>query len=301
MTAKAFVPGHVTCIFRIHDEHENPLWRGSRGAGFGVLAGTKTTVSIESSSSTEINVNYNDEPIDASVTETVVHRLLEEQEQNFKVTVHHQSELPIGVGFGASGAGALGTAISLAHLLTPDSDPTTTAAHAHYAEVVNHTGLGDVIAQTYGGIEVRLHPGAPGIGKIVNITPPHNLHVVLAGAPGLETKKVLTDPEHRSRINQAGDELLFGLTSNPNLENLIDCSKRFAESIGLMTPRVESALNDLRDAGLENSSMVMLGDSVFTLCQENQISPATEILANHWDDSQVMVTSISTKGGRLIE
>ena len=111
--------------------------------------------------------------------------------------VTHKSSLPSGVGFGASGAGALGTALALGHLLDSSMSETTAATYAHCAEVENYTGLGDVIAQTLGGIEIRKHPGAPGVGKVLNIPMDESQTVVLAGAPGLKTRDVLTNIENR--------------------------------------------------------------------------------------------------------
>ncbi|TFH00023.1 hypothetical protein E4H12_00500 [Candidatus Thorarchaeota archaeon] len=300
LTAQAFVPGHITGVFRIFDEKKNLLECGSIGAGFSVEIGTLTTVSAIESESLEITTIYNDENIDANVTKTVVRRLVEKYERQFKVIVTHKSSLPSGVGFGASGAGALGTALALGHLLDSAMNKSNAAGYAHCAEVENHTGLGDVIAQTFGGIEIRTHPGAPGVGKVVNIPNSGIETVVLAGASGLKTRDVLTNPESRARINAAGDDLVNQIIDNPSIETFISCSREFTESIGLSTNRVKASLQNLDDSGLNQSSMVMLGDSVFCLCDEHQAQTAVEILANYWDTSQIQVTSISEEGGRLV-
>lgn len=299
MTAQAFVPGHITGVFRIFDEKKNPLECGSIGAGFSVEIGTLTTVSATENESLEITTIYNDENIDANVTKAVVRRLVENYERQFKVIVTHKSSLPSGVGFGASGAGALGTALALGHLLDSNLSETTSAGYAHCAEVENHTGLGDVIAQTIGGIEIRTHPGGPGVGKVVSI-PSESQTVVLAGAPGLKTRDVLTNPENRARINAVGDDLVARIIDNPSIETFISCSREFTESIGLSTERVDAALKDLDDSGLHQSSMVMLGDSVFCFCSDNQSQIAVDILTKYWTTSQVQVTSFSNEGGRLV-
>jgi len=41
---------------------------------------------------------------------------------------------------------------------------------AHNAEVNCKTGLGDVLASFHGGFEVRVKPGAPGIGTVEKIS-----------------------------------------------------------------------------------------------------------------------------------
>ncbi len=248
----------------------------------------------------EIIVEYNDEIIDAPVTRTVVERLLSQHNRNMKVRVQHESALPIGVGFGASGAGALGTAISLGHILNNDLTVEEAARYAHYAEVTNHTGLGDVLAQVAGGFEIRLRPGAPGIGEIMNMSSSNMPHVVLAGAAGLETRNFLTDTSWRARINSFGGALIKRVVSNPTVETFVACSREFANETGLMTERVESALEDLSSRGLGDSSMVMLGDSVFCLCAKSDIALAVKTLSDHWNTSEVMSTSIASQGAGLI-
>ncbi len=294
------MPGHITGMFRIHDESSDPLLCGSTGAGFSVALGTVTTVSIESSSSLDIHVEYNGRTIDAPVTKTVIRKMAEDLGQTLSVHIDHESSLPIGVGYGASGAGALGTAIAFASLVEPDLDELSTAQYAHLAEVENHTGLGDVIAQTVGGLEVRTHPGAPGFGEVMNIQIDEHITVVLAGSTGLETSQVLTDSFYRERINKVGDQLVHEVASDPTLDTFSKNSRSFAESTGLMTARVRSALIDLDSKGLTRSSQVMLGDSLFCICAEEEVDTALEILSLYWHHSEVMVTTLSEQGGRLL-
>ncbi len=301
VTAKAFVPGHITGIFRIFDNSDNPLRCGSMGAGFSVAIGTVTSVSVVDNPTLEITTDYNKQRIDAQVTKTVVQRMTEEYERTLRVHVDHSSSLAIGAGFGASGAGALGTALALGHMLDPDIEYEKAAGFAHIAEITNHTGLGDVLAQTVGGLEVRVQAGGPGVGKIQSIDYQDTLLVALAGSPGLETAKVLTNPTSRQRINSIGEELVTKLIDNPTVEMFIECSREFSEKIGLQSTRVKQALNMLDREGLTESSMVMLGDSVFCFCSEENSSIAQGILLDYWDASEVFMTSISVQGGRLIK
>ncbi|NHI83667.1 MAG: hypothetical protein EAX81_05140 [Candidatus Thorarchaeota archaeon] len=294
------MPGHITGIFRIHDEAENLLFRGSVGAGFSIAAGTLTTVRISESSSLKMRIVYNNELIDAPVTSAVILRLLEDHDTTFNIEIAHESQLPIGIGFGASGAGALGTALALSSLIGNDTGVQTTGVHAHYAEVVNHTGLGDVIAQCHGGFEMRTKPGAPGIGEVVKIPYDHSKQVVLAGSPGLETKEILTNPEKRERINRVGDDLLEGLLASPDFDNFIIAAREFSRRTGLMTERTESALLELQSSGFKECSMVMLGDSVFSFCSESESRSVVDILTHFWTQDQILVTSVTSDGGRLV-
>lgn len=298
--ARAFVPGHVTGIFRIFDEYENPLRQGSIGAGFSVKIGTVTSVRATESKAFSAKVEYNGQEIEAPVTMTVIRRLLDGHPETYTVDVSHDSSLPIGVGFGASGAGALGTALALSSVLGSDTSVQSAGVHAHIAEVLNHTGLGDVIAQCSGGIETRTLPGAPGVGEITQIPFDQTQYVVLAGGSGLVTKEVLTNPRKRERINNVGDLIMNELLADPTFDRFINSAKQFSEEVGLKTARVESALRRLYSSGFENSSMVMLGDSVFSFCNESEVDSVCDILAGFWNENQVIVTSVSSDGGRLI-
>ncbi len=300
-TARAYVPGHITGLFRIYDTHPDPLYRGSRGAGFSISAGTLTTVTIIDAQKPMTTTRYNGEEIRALVTETVVAKLSEAYNMTLSVEVTHQSDLPIGVGFGASGAGALGTALSLATILDSDFNYTTAAQYAHSAEVVNHAGLGDVIAQTVGGVEVRTAAGAPGLGTVIMLPFPDDLVVVLAGSTGLDTKDVLTDPKERRMINLAGESLLDDLAKQLSFERICSASREFAASIDLETPRISAALSDLHKNNLTLSSQVMLGDSVFCICKSSNTEHAKSILAEYWKEHEIMETTISSNGGKVLQ
>ena len=300
LTAQAFVPGHITGVFRIFDDKETPLQCGSIGAGFSVEIGTLTTVSAKENESLEITTIYNDEQIDATVTKTVVHRMIEKYERQFKVQIIHKSSLPSGAGFGASGAGALGTALAFGRILDPSLSSTKAAEFAHLAEIENRSGLGDVLAQTVGGIEIRVFPGGPGVGKVQTIPSSENQCVVLAGDTGLQTRDVLTNPKSRERINAVGDKLVERIIETPSIETFVSCSREFTDAIDLATDRVKAALQDLDQSGLNLSSMVMLGDSVFCFCNEDQSETAVNILSKYWEQTQVQITHISEKGGRLV-
>ncbi len=300
ISAQAFVPGHITGLFRIYDESLDPLLRGSRGAGFSITTGTTTTVKISEQTKPTITIEYNNVKIDAMVTKTVVERLIKSQKTTLSVEVKHQSELPIGVGYGASGAGALGTALALSSLLDSDYNYTTAAQHAHCSEVLNRTGLGDVIAQTVGGLEVRTKPGAPGIGFAKNIPYDTNQSVVLAGATSSEIKKALTNPRAREKINLHGDTLIDFIIDSPSQKRIVEASKKFAKATGLTTLRIDNAISELESSGFDMASMVMLGDSVFCFCDDAHVSEVRRILSDYWKSEEISVSKISSSGGVLL-
>ncbi len=304
VVAKAFAPGHITGLFKIVDEFSDPLLCGSIGAGFSVDIGTLTTIHLLKNGDGLIEVYYNGEVLDAPVSRTVVEKILADHsvQDVVDVRVEHHSSLTIGAGYGASSAGALSAALAMAAIFDgPETDRIHAAQYAHYAEVVNHTGLGDVIGATFGGLEIRIRHGAPGIGEIMRLDYPSNLRVVLAGSTGIWTKDILLDPVKRRRINEIGDSLIKWLIESPSLDTFISASKRFANATGLMTERVKSALMALERRGLQRSSMVMLGDSVFCFCSSSsEESTAREILSKYWNSSEIISTRIADQGGRIL-
>jgi pantoate kinase len=297
--ARAVVPGHITGLFRIHDDCEDILQCGSTGAGFCTAAGTLTSVEIRDSITPQIKVEYNEKPIDGPVTKAVIERLNRDFDCSYDVLVRHDSSLPIGVGWGASGAGALGTAIAYASLISDDISTIQASQYAHAAEVESRTGLGDVIAQTYGGFEIRYKPGAPGVGKLQKIPVDIEYQIVLAGGTGLVTSKILTDPSKREKINKVGDSLISDLLENPTVSNFVENSRKFSSEIGLQSDRISTTLDQLENNDID-SGMVMLGDSIFCLCVNNsEVDTAIDIVSKYWDSTEIITTSITDTGGGL--
>jgi len=195
----------------------------------------------------------------------------------------------------------LGTAFALGKLLDPRIASIRAAGFAHSAEIMNHTGLGDVIGQFEGGFEVRILPGAPGIGKILHVPYDKEMQVVLAGGRGLKAKRVaLVDGSWHERINRVAQNLIESIKASPTVSNFISCSRRFADATGLVTDRVRSTLSRLDSSGLHQSGMVMLGDSIFCFCDKENTTAAKDILSSEWEPQEVMVTAIAAKGGHLV-
>lgn len=179
------------------------------------------------------------------------------------VRVETDLEMPLGSGFGASGAGALGCAYALNALFDLGKTSNQIGAVAHVAEVVSGTGLGDVIAQNVGGLVMRLVPGAPGVGSVDRIpVPSWRVDYVVKGP--LSTKEVLSDPGTMARVNQAGEKALKDLIKKPTLDNFMNLSRRFAKDTGLAGGWRTDAIEAVEASG-GVASMVMLGDAVFAL------------------------------------
>ena len=161
--ASAFAPGHLTGFFQICDEAEDPLLRGSRGAGFSIDMGVHTKVRVEPSKNEIISVVMNGRATgEAVASENVIRRMLDMAEEPQRVEVTHEIETPIGSGFGSSGGGAITIALAMNDALRLGLSYVDASRVAHLAEIECKTGLGTVFAATQGGFGVLHKPGAPG-------------------------------------------------------------------------------------------------------------------------------------------
>ena len=111
--ARAYAPGNISCVFKIIP-HPDATRMHSLGMGFTVTEGVEVTVS----DCHKTEVLFNGEGIHFPTVLAVVERLI----QNTRVTgirVDLTSPLPLGCGFGLSGAAALATAYALNERLQP--------------------------------------------------------------------------------------------------------------------------------------------------------------------------------------
>jgi pantoate kinase len=247
--ATAFVPGHVTGFFSAH-RTDDPATTGSRGGGLTLSDGVR--VRVTPSETTQVTLDG--ERVDVEPVEHVLGA--------FGVTarVAVESELPVGSGFGVSGAAALGTAFASNTVFDGERSENDLVELAHVAEVKSGTGLGDVVSQARGGVPIRVEPGAPGHGVLDGVPTSSRVEYVTFGE--LSTAEVIEGDT--TRLTRAGERALGELRARPTLSRLVRLSRRFAREAGLLVPEVETAIDAVTDAGGE-AAMAMLGRSVFAL------------------------------------
>jgi pantoate kinase len=251
--AKAFAPAHISGIFII-DIRKDVALSGSMGCGICLEKGAITSVRP----SDETIITINGTICEAATTLLAINSLTSKP-----VLVDTTLDIPVGYGFGASGAGALSAAHALNEALSLNLTLKDLAGAAHCAEVTNMTGLGDVTGMTFGGIVVRKKSGAPFIGTIDKI-PCRDTKISWVSFSEISTKSVLTDELKKNSINKAGKSKLKELLKKPTLENLFLQSRGFATEIGLMSPKVKDAIEAVEAKG-GLASQAMLGDTVFAM------------------------------------
>ena len=256
--AAAFVPGHVTAFFSAHPAGD-PAAAGSRGAGLTLTDGVTVRVSVNGAT---------DEPSDETGSRTIDGEpgsigaaedvLAELDAAGADVAV--ETDLPIGAGFGVSGAAALGTALAANDALDRGRTENELVRIAHAAEVGRGTGLGDVVAQARGGVPVRLEPGAPGVGELDGVPATARVEYVTFGE--LSTETVLGGDT--TALSAAGEDALDRFRADPRLPTLLDAAREFARGADLLVPEVAEAVEAVESAGSE-AAMAMLGRTVFAL------------------------------------
>ena len=94
--ARAFAPANISCIFKIF-QHNNPRWMGSYGVGFTLDEG----VIAEASAAKRNEIVFNNRPIIFPTISSLIKKLTDK-----KIKISISSSLPLGCGFGLSGASA---------------------------------------------------------------------------------------------------------------------------------------------------------------------------------------------------
>ncbi|MDO8480938.1 MAG: bifunctional phosphopantothenoylcysteine decarboxylase/phosphopantothenate--cysteine ligase CoaBC [Nanoarchaeota archaeon] len=251
LVGKAFAPGNASCVFQVYGEKGSPE-RGSLGVGFTLDKGASVEVRRTEKSNIFVNGKKWEFPTVADAVASLTNCHLE-----IKIT----SELPFGCGFGMSGASAFAAALATNQLLNLGKSREELALVAHYAEVKNSTGLGDVAGQYTGGFMMRKRKG-----KILDVERlplcPHSIYYKAFGP--IETKKVISSAERLKEINKAGGRALSKVSKRSTLKEIVALSKEFAANSGLLTDkRVRNSIEWVEKKG-GKASMVMLGNSVFS-------------------------------------
>lgn len=261
-----WVASHITGIFQILDESTNPLYKGSRGAGFCIDRGVTTTV--KSSPDSNYHIYFNNK--EHSISDTKVsNRIIQEfrkREGTDTISINHDFEIPFSAGYGASAAGALGLAFALNDYFAFKLSREEIFQIAHKVEVDLHTGLGDIIGIYNGGLEIRESPGAPGFGKTRSMSNKKSLQIATCSLGKLSTASVLTDPNHRQKIIDHGNNAVNELMKNPDLETFGKLANSFTNNVNLQSEEFKDFYDSID--GPFFKGQIMLGEGIFIIYSE---------------------------------
>lgn len=297
-TSLAFSPCNITGFFQIRDHRANPLAAGSTGAGVAIDHGVTTKLTIRRAPHSSTLVKFNGRLLrDAIVSKSVIEQFLRLDGRDWDVTVSHGCDLPVGCGYGTSGAGALGLSFALNDAMGLSLTKTEAAGIAHISEIRCRTGLGTVASVFFGGFNLRTSPGAPGTGAVrtLNHSPDHR--VVSASFGPLPTRKVLSSYELRKRVNACSRALTSEFMIEKTETAFVALSRRFADCLGLVSHRLRKVIEKL-DSNDITSSMMMLGESLFCLIPSELVPQTAEVIG--LTGLVPVVSRISLSGANLV-
>jgi len=286
MKAVAFAPGHISCFFEPVFSHD-PSRTGSRGAGINITMGATSEVFAENSDSQNIEVFINNKKSSAQVTKLALSYLI--GKNPLHIVVKTSLDLPVSQGFGMSAAGAISASFALSKIISASTNDAKRASH--FAEVQLKTGLSDVIASCFGGIEIRKSAGLPPWGLIEHIPGNFNLVLCVIGKK-ISTKKVLEDTTKLNKIIEYGKYCTKKILENPSIENLFLQSQVFTKNSGLADENILKAISAANRFG--RSSMCMIGNSIFAMGKTNELC---NLLSSF---GKIYVCSIDEFGARIL-
>lgn len=301
MEATAFCPAHVTGFFKAHfDENQGvPEKFGSMGAGFSIKEGvtTKVTILPKTNENSSFRISLNGFQSDKTdVSEFVLKEFL--KLGNFEdifFDIEHRISIPVGYGLGSSGAVALSLSYALDQVLEVKLDKIEIGKIAHIAEINCKTGLGDVLASFHGGFEIRVKPGAPGIGKVEKIDV-DNISIIMICFSPISTNKFIQ--EHLSKINGLGGKMVNKLLETKDYDNFQDMSLEFAKYINIMTPRMEKLIEELSLNGIK-SGIALFGETIFTMIPKISKNKVLDIFKKY-PEGKIIISQLDVQGARVL-
>uniref|UniRef100_A0A7J2TKM9 Pantoate kinase n=1 Tax=Archaeoglobus fulgidus TaxID=2234 RepID=A0A7J2TKM9_ARCFL len=230
-----FCPAAISCIF-IPELKDDPKNSGSLGVAFTIEKGVFASPSDR--------LRFNGKEISFPTVEFVLKRI--------RIPgVELKSDLPLGCGFGLSGACAVATAFLSEKPAMENFDL------AHEAEVLNLTGLGTVTTQAFSGLVIRKNASCPSKAIVERYAWNYELDFLTLGP--IPTKEVLSG--EREKIVEIGKRWFKEFIKKVTLENLFRTSNGFAKETGLIEPVLDVIEAVESSGGL--ASMAMLGKTVF--------------------------------------
>jgi len=301
MEATAFCPAHITGFFKAHlDDNQNSLENfGSTGAGFSIKQGVTTRVKVDTKDNQESNFRittkgYQSDKTD--VSEFVLNEFLKLGKFSNKFfDIEHEISIPVGYGLGSSGAVALSLSFALDQALETKLDKTMIGQIAHNAEVNCKTGLGDVLASFHGGFEIRVKPGAPGIGCVKKILTDEISVIMICFSP-ISTNKFIK--ERLSQINGLGGKMVNRLLESKNYKHFQDMSLEFAKFVNVITPRMQKLVNELSKNNIK-CGIAFFGETVFSMIPKEDEDRVLEILQKY-SDGIVIKSELDNNGARVL-
>jgi pantoate kinase len=291
----AFSPCHITGFYHKMLDYSSDLKSGSIGAGVSLAEGVNTRVTVyEATPKTIFDISINGSMTDgAVVSKKVIGDYIRLIKRPLHISVCHETKIPVGFGLGTSGAAALSLSISLNDALRTGLSMLECAQLAHCAELYCKTGLGTVISEFTGGLELRTLAGAPGIGRIEKI-PIRGMSVAAICISPLSTSQSINRQE--DRLTMRATKYLNLLMRSKSVNDFLRLSYEFSTDLKIIGERCNSVIQLLKSNGFIGS-VALFGETVFTLIPNNEIKSVLQILKDY--DRYCIVAGVDNVGARL--
>ena len=248
---QAFSPGSITAVF-------TPLadGSGSRGASVATADGVRVTVTEAAETTITLDGTRTEfDPVEGVLADLGV-----------TATVALDAGVPVGCGFGASGAATLATALAANAEFDLGHERETLLDSAHRAEVAAGTGLGDVFVQEAGGLCYDVGNGTERVES--------DTRIEYTSFGGIKTNEVLADEESMERIRTEGTAVLSALSPEPTLREVVSRAWPFAQRVGLATERVAETVERVEESS-GVATMAMVGETVVGVGAEGTLANET--------------------------
>ena len=250
----SFAPGHISLTFSIKD-NQDPFKMGSTGLGIILPQGVYCSV-VDEGSETKENIVFEG---NKEIEDPVVLRALELLGHGGRgLSVYLRRDLPIGSGFGISGASALAACVEL------DKDIERCKLAAHQAEIEYKTGLGDVVAISAalegGNFPIIVERKSPGVNGEVTKYPVNSKLAICISGLGRNTSDIISSPEWTEIINTVSSNLVI---SDYDIRSVIKAGRTFTEKSGLIDENLVRVLDSIPLGAV--SSIAHLGTSVVAM------------------------------------
>lgn len=174
-----------------------------------------------------------------------------------------KSELPLGCGFGISGAASLSALFAVSKLLKLNIPKYRLYEIAHYAEIKEKTGLGTVATQITGGMLIKNKAGIPPLYEKLNLT---GVKIYATVTGQLATPEILSDGNKIRKINREANIALKELKKQKQitLAKILNISYKFCKNSGLISSEnIKKIIEQIRKSG-GAATMAILGETVLS-------------------------------------
>ncbi len=145
------------------------------------------------------------------------------------------------------------------------------------------------------GFEIRVKPGAPGIGRVEKILTEEISIIMICFSP-ISTNKFIK--ERLSQINGLGGKMVNKLMESKNYEHFQDMSLEFANYIDVMTPKMQKLVNELSENNIK-CGVALFGETIFSMIPKKDENKILEILKKY-PEGVIIKSELDNVGARVL-